>query len=121
MMDALVVAGAVRMGNRRAVDVVDGALKRAAATDHLGAFTHLMPEHARQRAAAIDAQVARGIDPGRLAGVPIAVKDNIAHRGQPLTAASRMLHGHVAAETATALARLEAEGAIVIGLSLIHI
>lgn len=114
-MDALVVAGAIRMGNRRAVDVVDGALKRAEATNHLGAFTHLMPEHARQRAAAIDAQVARGIDPGRLAGVPIAVKDNIAHRGQPLTAASRILHGHVAAETATALARLEAEGAIVIG------
>ena len=114
-MDALVVAGAVRMGSRRAAEVIDGALERAAAADHLGAFTHLMHDHARQRAAAIDAQIARGVDPGRLAGVPIAVKDNIAHEGQPLTAASRMLHGHVAANTATALARLEAEGAIVIG------
>ena len=114
-MDALVVAGAVRMGNRRAADVIDGALDRAVAAKHLGAFTHLMHDHARRRAAAIDAQVARGADPGRLAGVPIAVKDNIAHEGQPLTAASRMLHGHVAAKTATALARLESEGAIVIG------
>ena len=114
-MDALVVAGAVRMGRRRAMDVVDGALERAAAAQHLGAFTHLMHDHARRRAATIDAQVARGVDPGRLAGVPIAVKDNIAHEGQPLTAASRMLHGHIAANTATALARLEAEGAIVIG------
>ena len=114
-MEALIIAGAVRMGKRSALDVIDGALKRAEAQAHLGAFTLLMPEHARRRAAAIDADVRAGRDPGRLAGVPIAVKDNIAHAGHPLEAASRILKGHRATETATALARLEAQGAVVIG------
>ena len=86
----------------------------AEATNHLGAFTHLMPEHARQRAAAIDAQVARGIDRAdwpafRLPSKTTCPPGPAAHRRQP------DVHGHVAAETAAALARLEAEGAIVIG------
>ena len=114
-MDALVIAGAVRMGNRSAVDVVRGALDRAELNKHLGAFTILHPEQALKRAAAIDAAIKAGADPGRLAGVPIAVKDNIAHAGHPLTAASRLLQGHTAHTTATALSRLEDQGAIVIG------
>lgn len=114
-MEALVIAGAVRMGNRSAVDVVRGALDRAELNQHLGAFTVLHPEQALKRAAAIDAAIKAGADPGRLAGVPIAVKDNIAHAGRPLTAASLMLKGHTAHTTATALRRLEDQGAIVIG------
>jgi aspartyl-tRNA(Asn)/glutamyl-tRNA(Gln) amidotransferase subunit A len=114
-MEALVIAGAVRMGNRRAVDVVTGALERADKASHLGAFTHLQREQALQRAAAIDTAVARGEDPGRLAGVPIAIKDNIAQAGEPLGCASKMLHGYIAPRTATALKRLEDEGAVVIG------
>jgi len=114
-MEALVIAGAVRMGKRKAVDVVRGALDRAEANSQLGAFTILHPQQALQRAAAIDAAIESGAEPGRLAGVPIAVKDNIAHAGHPLTAASRLLQGHTAHTTATALARLEAQGAIVIG------
>ncbi len=114
-MEAAIIAGAVRLGSRRAVDVVREALDRAEKAEHLGAFTQLHPEHAMDRAAHIDAQVAAGENPGRLAGVPIAIKDNIAHAGMPLGAASRMLDGYIAPRTATALARLEAEGAVVIG------
>ena len=114
-MEALVIAGAVRMGKRKAVDVVRGALDRAEANTQLGAFTVLHAEQALQRAASIDAAIEAGTEPGRLAGVPIAVKDNIAHAGHPLTAASRLLQGHTAHTTATALARLEDQGAIVIG------
>jgi aspartyl-tRNA(Asn)/glutamyl-tRNA(Gln) amidotransferase subunit A len=114
-MEAAIIAGAVRLGSRRAVDVVREALDRAEKAQHLGAFTQLHPEHAMDRAAHIDAQVAAGENPGRLAGVPIAIKDNIAHAGMPLGAASRMLDGYIAPRTATALARLEAEGAVVIG------
>ncbi len=114
-MEAAIIAGAVRLGSRRAVDVVREALDRAEKAEHLGAFTQLHPEHAMDRAAHIDAQVAAGENPGRLAGVPIAIKDNIAHAGMPLRAASRMLDGYIAPRTATALARLEAEGAVVIG------
>ena len=109
------VAGAVRLGSRRAVDVVTEALDRAERAHHLGAFTKLHPDHALAHAARVDALIAAGENPGRLAGVPIAVKDNIAHAGMPMTAASRMLEGYIAPRTATALGRLEAEGAVVIG------
>lgn len=114
-MEAAIIAGAVRLGSRRAVDVIHDALERARKAQNLAAFSVLHPEHALARAAHIDAQVAAGENPGRLAGVPIAVKDNIAHAGMPMTAASRILEGYTAPRTATALARLEAEGAVVIG------
>ena len=91
------------------------ALDRAERAQGLAAFSTLQPEHALERASQIDAQVAAGDNPGRLAGVPIAIKDNIAQAGMPMTAASRILEGYTAPSTATALARLEAEGAIVIG------
>ena len=114
-MEAAVIAGAVRLGKRRAIDVIDAAIERAEAAHDLGIFTVLQIESARAAAIAIDDAVSRGDDPGRLAGVPIAVKDNIAEKGQTLGAASRLLHGYTAPKTATALARLQAEGAIVIG------
>jgi len=114
-MDALIVAGAVRLGHRKATDVIAGALQRAENSNSLCAFTHLQAEEAMARAMAIDSDVAAGKNPGRLAGVPIAVKDNIAQQGQPLGCASHMLDGYLAPKTATALARLEAQGAIVIG------
>ena len=114
-MDALIIAGAVRLGHRKAVDVVSAALNRAHQFEDLGIFTHLQEEHAMARAHAIDNDISCGKDPGRLAGVPIAVKDNIAQRGQPLGCASRMLENYTAPFTATALARLESQGAIVIG------
>ena len=114
-MDALIIAGAVRLGHRKAEDVIRAALERAEKSKSLGAFTHMQPEHAIARAQSIDAEIAAGRDPGRLAGVPIAVKDNIAHAGQPLSCASRILEGYRAPTTATALRRLEDQGAIVIG------
>ena len=114
-MDALIIAGAVRLGHRKAEDVILGALKRAENAKGLGAFTHMQSEQALEHARSIDADVAAGRDPGRLAGVPIAVKDNIAHEGQPLSCASRILEGYRAPQTATALQRLEKQGAIVIG------
>jgi aspartyl-tRNA(Asn)/glutamyl-tRNA(Gln) amidotransferase subunit A len=114
-MEAAVIAGAVRLGKRRAIDVIDAAIERAEAAQELGIFTVLQIETARAAAIAVDDAVSRGDDPGRLAGVPIAVKDNIAERGQTLGAASCLLRGYIAPKTATALARLQAEGAIVIG------
>ncbi len=114
-MDALIIAGAVRLGHRKAEDVIIGALDRAEQAKDLSAFTHMQAEHAIARAREIDAEVATGRDPGRLAGVPIAVKDNIAQTDQPLSCASRILEGYRAPNTATALKRLEDQGAIVIG------
>ena len=114
-MEAAIIAGAVRLGKRKAIDVVNAALDRALAAQDLGIFTSLQAETARAEALAIDEIVARGDDAGRLAGVPIAVKDNIAEAGKPLTAASKLLAGYTAPRTATALARLQKQGAVVIG------
>ncbi|HZT75431.1 MAG TPA: Asp-tRNA(Asn)/Glu-tRNA(Gln) amidotransferase subunit GatA [Vicinamibacterales bacterium] len=93
----------------------EAALARADALNgSLNAFNTIARERALARAAAIDA------DPGRwreapLAGVPIAVKDNICTRGLRTTASSRMLADYVPPYDATVVSRLEAAGAVVIG------
>ena len=59
--------------------------------------------------------MASGRRPGRLAGVPVALKDNICVRGVETTCASKMLRGHRAAFDATVVERLRSEGAVLIG------
>ena len=114
-MSAATLAAEVRAGRRRAVDVIGAALDEARSIADLNAFLHLDAEGALLRAAALDAAVAAGQDPGPLAGVPIALKDNLADQGQPCGCASRILEGYVAPYTATAVARLQAAGAVVLG------
>ncbi len=63
----------------------------------------------------VDRQVESVNRDGPLAGVPLVVKDNLADGGEPCGCASRMLEGYRAPYTATAIARLRAAGAIVIG------
>ena len=79
------------------------------------AYISLQREKALERARAIDAQIARGEDPGPLAGVTLSVKDIFCVEGTASTAASKMLQNFVSPYTATPIARLEAAGAIVIG------
>lgn len=81
----------------------------------LNAFLALCHERAYAQADRIDAMVARGEDLPVLAGVPIAVKDVISTRGVPTTCGSRILEGYRPAYDATAVQRLEAAGAIVLG------
>ncbi|MEP7356773.1 MAG: amidase family protein [Anaerolineales bacterium] len=82
---------------------------------HVHAYISIQREAARRRALDIDAQLARGQDPGPLAGVPLSVKDIFCVADTPTTAASRMLADFVAPYTATPVARLEAAGAILLG------
>jgi aspartyl-tRNA(Asn)/glutamyl-tRNA(Gln) amidotransferase subunit A len=77
------------------------------------AFLSLDPDGAFQRAARLDLRADRDRLP--LAGVPIAVKDNICTRTLPTTAASRILEGYVPPYEATVVSRLTAAGAIVVG------
>jgi aspartyl-tRNA(Asn)/glutamyl-tRNA(Gln) amidotransferase subunit A len=115
-LSAAEVARKVKSREVSAADVVAAAFHRMAATEPtVHAFLHAMPEAAAARAKEIDARIARGEDPGRLAGVPVALKDNLSTRGVPTTAASRILAGYVPPYDATAVARLAAEGAIVVG------
>src|SRR5260221_637093 len=63
----------------------------------------------------VDATVAAGDDPGPLAGVPVALKDNMCTRGVPTTCSSRILEGWKPPYDATVVQRLAAAGAVVVG------
>ncbi|MFG0258908.1 MAG: amidase family protein, partial [Phycisphaerales bacterium JB041] len=77
-MNATTIAAGVRDGSLSASVVVRDVLARIAGADaSLGAFVSVFEEHAVERAEAIDARRARGERLGPLAGVPVAVKDNI--------------------------------------------
>jgi aspartyl-tRNA(Asn)/glutamyl-tRNA(Gln) amidotransferase subunit A len=79
------------------------------------AYLHFSPERALATADAVDAALARGEDPGALAGVPVAVKDVILVKGVRNTCGSRLLENFIAPYDATAVSRLEAAGGVIIG------
>lgn len=96
---------------KSAVENVKAAFARAKEIDHHHALLSLTEERALERAALVDS----GELTGRLAGVPFVVKDNFLAFGAPTTAASKFLQNFDAPLQATAVERLEAEGAICIG------
>jgi aspartyl-tRNA(Asn)/glutamyl-tRNA(Gln) amidotransferase subunit A len=92
------------------------ALERIAALDgELHAFLYVAQAEAIAQARAVDAKRARGEALGPLAGVPIAIKDAICTRGEPSTAASRILAGYLPPYDATVIARLREADAILVG------
>jgi aspartyl-tRNA(Asn)/glutamyl-tRNA(Gln) amidotransferase subunit A len=113
---ALQIADGVRAGEMSAADVVEEHLARIAAVDgEIHAFNHVMADLARARAAEVDATVAAGGDPGALAGVPVALKDNMCTRGVPTTCSSKILDGWTPPYDGTVVSMLRDAGAIAIG------
>ncbi len=114
---ALAIAAAVRAGKTRARDVVGGALDRMAARDGaLNAFTRVLGDAALADADTVDRRLAKGDDPGPLAGVPFAVKNLFDIAGLATLAGSKINAGLPPAERdATAVARLRAAGAVLVG------
>ncbi len=113
---ASAIADAVRTGATSARAVVTSALERIAIHEgELHCFNTVTGESALLLADEIDAKVARGEDPGPLAGVPIALKDNLCTRGVPTTCSSRILEGWLPPYDATVVARLRDAGAISVG------
>lgn len=101
-------------GEKTVVEIVTEALERAKADD-THAILALTEERALARARELDEQQRVGGAKGRLFGVPFMVKDNLLTFGAPTTAASHMLESFEAPYQATAIERLEQEGAICIG------
>jgi len=116
MDGAIEIAAGVRAGSLDPVAVTEAALERLARHDPaIHAYLDADRERAMGRARDVASLVARGENPGRLAGVPISIKDNIAEQGATLTAGSRILEGYRAPYTSHVVERLLAEGAVPVG------
>ncbi len=110
------IADAVRARSASAEEVVRAALARLDALEpKLHAFLQVFHDHAIDHARVIDSRIARGEHPGRLAGVPIALKDNMCLAWGRTTAGSRILENYESPFTATAVSRLLSAGAVIIG------
>ena len=110
------IAARVRAGELSAREVVDDALRTVGEREaEIHAFNLVLADEARAAADRIDQVVASGGDPGPLAGVPVALKDNLCTRGVPTTCSSKILDGWRPPYTATVVDRVVAAGGIVIG------
>jgi aspartyl-tRNA(Asn)/glutamyl-tRNA(Gln) amidotransferase subunit A len=110
----------VREGLKRrdfsARELAGEALRFAAAENpSTNAYLHFCPERAMAAAARVDQALARGEDLGPLAGVPLAVKDVILTKGVRTTCGSRLLENYVPPYDATAVARIERAGGVILG------
>lgn len=95
--------------------LVKDALAKAKHFEDYHIFTYIDEEGALARAREIDAKIAKGEKVGRLAGVTYALKDNFLSPRGETTASAHILEGFTSPVTATSVAKLEAEGAIMIG------
>ena len=113
---AVDIAAAVGAGTTTAAAAVEEALGVIDAREgELHAFNLVLADEARAGAAAIDARIAAGEDVGPLAGVPVALKDNMCTRGIPTTCSSKILEGWKPPYDATVVELLAAAGAVVVG------
>jgi aspartyl-tRNA(Asn)/glutamyl-tRNA(Gln) amidotransferase subunit A len=115
-MSVVEIAERVRAGGAKAEDVAKDALARITARDGaLHAFLTVPVERVLMRARDVDAKRRRGEALGRLAGVPIALKDALCTRGVPTTSGSKILEGWVPPYDATVVRRLLDEDAVIVG------
>jgi aspartyl-tRNA(Asn)/glutamyl-tRNA(Gln) amidotransferase subunit A len=113
---AVEISKGVRAGRLRAVEVCKQALERIEALDPaLRAFVETVPDYALARAGRVDAAVAAGEAVGPLAGVPIAVKDNLCTTFARTTCGSRILEDYLPPYDATVVERIEASGGVIVG------
>ena len=111
------LAAAISTGVLSATVAIDASLSRIEALNpRINAFTDVVADRARARAAAIDAKRARGEALGPLEGVPFAVKNLFDVAGLPTLAGSSINRDHPPASAdATLIERLEGAGAVLVG------
>lgn len=90
-------------------------LVKIEANRHLNAYLEVFGEEATQRALALDQKLASGAPVGKLFGAVIAIKDNICYTGHKVSAGSKILEGFSSIFNSTAVERLLAEDAVIIG------
>jgi len=105
---------ALNAGEISCTQLVEEALQRAEEKSELNIFVELFPESARTKATEVDAKLQAG-KAGPLAGVVMALKDNLCYAGHKVSASSNMLRGFEAQFSATVVEKLLAADAIILG------
>ena len=117
-LSAAQISASVRGGEAAPSALVEAAFKRAddigAGRDGLNIFLHSDRDACAEEAETVRGRLEKAADVGVLAGVPVAIKDNIASLGLPTTCGSKILKDYVSPFEATAITRLRANGAIII-------
>ncbi|MCK5113989.1 MAG: Asp-tRNA(Asn)/Glu-tRNA(Gln) amidotransferase subunit GatA [Phycisphaerae bacterium] len=115
-LSATQLAADIRSGETTSVQATQEYLNAITKLDgKLGAYNEIYTDAALDRAKQIDAKIAAGENPGPLAGVPIAIKDNLCTTYGHTTCASRYLENFQAPYTATAVKKLHDAGAVILG------
>ncbi|MDR1970207.1 MAG: HAD-IA family hydrolase [Candidatus Nomurabacteria bacterium] len=112
MSEILKIVEKIKSGKTTVRTEVEAAIARAEAD---GAILKIIREQALKRANEIDAKIVKGESAGRLAGVPFAVEDSLLILDGKTTVMGKILEDFISPSQATAIDRLEAEGAILIG------
>ena len=115
-LSAVELGAAIQAGKATAIEAMEAVLRRIEEKeDALHCYITIDKEKALERAVEAQRRIQAGELAGPLAGVPMAVKDNLCTAGMPTTCASRMLGNFVPTYTAEALRNLERAGAVIIG------
>ena len=106
----------VQNGDASAAAVLEESLAQIRSrNDELNVFLYVDEDGARAAALSVDERVARGENVGVLAGVPVALKDNLCQKNVPTTCSSKILHEWRPPYSATVVDRVLAAGAIPVG------
>ncbi|MFB2893229.1 Asp-tRNA(Asn)/Glu-tRNA(Gln) amidotransferase subunit GatA [Aerosakkonemataceae cyanobacterium BLCC-F50] len=101
---------------RSAVEITKEALERIEAVEpKVRSFLCVTADKALEQAKAVDAKIAAGEEIGLLAGIPIAIKDNMCTKGIPTTCGSKILQGFIPPYESTVTQKLAETGAVMVG------
>lgn len=113
---AVELSAAIKQGKVTAVDAMAAVLSRIDERERdINAYVTMDREQALKTAAAVQEKIEKGVLNGVLAGVPVAVKDNLCTEGMRTTCSSKILENFVPTFSAEAVVNLEKAGAVVIG------
>ena len=108
------LSSALKDGKTTCVQVVDYFISKIKEKKHLNAFLEIFENSAIEKAKEVDEKLKKG-SAGKLAGLVIGLKDNICYKGHKVSSSSKILEGFESLYSATAVERLLAEDAIIIG------
>ncbi|WP_259068466.1 Asp-tRNA(Asn)/Glu-tRNA(Gln) amidotransferase subunit GatA [Mucilaginibacter sp. X4EP1] len=104
----------IAIGEVTVEKLVKGYLNKIASNTHLNAFNEVFENDALVSARNVDSRIKQGTA-GKLAGMVIAIKDNICYKGHKVSASSKILQGFTSIYSSTVVERLLAEDAVIIG------